>query len=124
MKASERLSKDGRVWDLSLVSISFSTAVGSIATIVVPDLYGENTELLLAIMAVTVLVSSLVVSQRRYEVRARDLFHNYRRAQALSVRAERLKGEPVVSRADYLGLEREYESILDASENGRPSGST
>lgn len=121
LNAHNRVRLRGNAWNAALIAISTSTCVAAIGQIAEADLYGEAGDLLFAVAALVTLVVSLVVTNRNYDGRARDLFDNYRRILEISAEAERLKALGVeASDTRYSDLFESYQDILNQSENQVP----
>ncbi|MCW2501715.1 MAG: hypothetical protein JWN87_3391 [Frankiales bacterium] len=118
MRASQRLASRGRAWNASLISLSTSTAIASIALLADPDMYGRGGPTLLVCVSVLTLVASLVTSGLDYSGRSRNMFVNYRKIQRLSAEAERAKDIPEKQTREYVdALNTQYDALLDESEN-------
>jgi hypothetical protein len=118
MRASQRLASRGRAWNASLIALSTSTAIASIALLADDSMYGRGGPTLLVCVSVLTLVASLVTSGLDYSGRSRDMFLNYRRIQRLSAEAERAKDVSELHTREYVeGLNNQYDALLDESEN-------
>lgn len=118
LQASIRLARRSRAWNTSLVSLATSTTVASIGMLTDGQMYGSDGDTLLVCVAVLALVASLVTSGLDYSGRSRNMFVNYRKLQALSVKAERAVVSPSMHTQGVVDrLYDEYDALLDESEN-------
>lgn len=117
LHASTRLAFRNRAWNAALIAASGAVTVASVALLVYPDIYGSTGPTLLVLVSILALIASLVTSSLNYSARSRDMFHNYRRLQALSAEVERRvkAGQPTTLIAE--DLNRRYDALLDESEN-------
>ena len=121
MKMAQRLQNRGSNWSTALVALAVSSTIASICLLLQSKIYGAHGDVLLVVVAVFTLVASLTVANADYPSKARRGFETYRRLQRLSVRLEAAAATPSrwewKRRAAFVEFDREYQQVLDESEN-------
>ena len=117
--ASERLDRLHFGWSTGLAITSAIVLIVGILAIGYSETLSLPTDLLSVSLSLAILIFSLVISQRNYGARSRDLFENYRVLQRISIDAERLDSSQASELLDYRlsELEERYQEALDRSEN-------
>jgi hypothetical protein len=97
------------------VSIAFLGNSGSPSTSALPA-----ASVLLAIASLVALIVTILIAQLNLAARAEQMFRNYRQLQKLSVEVESLMdGGARVKPRELAGLQRDYQALLDETENHR-----
>lgn len=123
VRAAERLSVRGMLWNIALATSSTATLAISVVSLSNPTYLGGRADLLACLFSILTLVLSLIVALFNYGARSRDMFHSYRTIQRVSVEAERLSGDPLEGETERQVLARlsdDYQLGLDQSENHTP----
>ena len=122
---AQRLQNRGSYWGAALIALAFSSTIASTGLLFQAKIYGAHGDVLLVIVAVFTLVASLTVANTDYPAKGRRGFEAYRRLQRLSVRLATSAGAPprraVNRRRAYAQFDREYQLILDESDNHSPA---
>jgi hypothetical protein len=118
LMASQRLAARNRAWNTLLISTATATTIASVALLTDESIYGAAGPTLFVSVSILSLVASLVTSSLDYSGRSRNMFLNYRRIQRLSAEVERAGALPHLhTRAHLTELNRQYDALLDESEN-------
>lgn len=120
LTAEKRIRSLKNWWNGAQYSLSTALVLISIIFIAFPNAQSKTVVVFLVLLSVLALVVSLVVSFLDYSARASAMFRDYRLLQAFSVKVESLVDTKArVSRQDLSRFQKEYDSIMDASENHR-----
>jgi hypothetical protein len=120
LQAYGRLSRQNTAWNTSLIAFSTSTTIAAVGLLTDPQMYGSGGNALMVALAITSLVTSLVVSSVNYGTRAKAMESNYKKIQRISVEIETLRFVPASGtdpHETYRDLLHEYGYAIDSSEN-------
>ena len=116
IQASERLSSNDNHSQILLVTYSIINTCLSVMLIKKITLLGDNTDLMLVIMSLIILVTSLVVANKNFKGRALSLKAHYIELQRLYFKATDAEDK----KEDLKQIREEYTKLLDIVENHAP----
>lgn len=116
--AAKRLNRRGRSLNFSLIALTVSATIASVAMLADPTLYGLAGGTLMVALAIVTFALSLVIPTLEYGARARDMTTSYRRIQEVATEAESMAlAATPPSPIDVEALSERYQRLLDESEN-------
>lgn len=122
IQSAERLKNSHKHTQLLLIEYTLIVAILSVIVLRYNNLLGSDTDMILAIMSIVILVLSLVITNFDMKERSNKFFNNYVNLQTLYLEArdvEKIK-DLEDAKTEMMSIKEKYKKVLLAVENHLP----